>query len=295
MTNSILVIGEELADEEPLALRRGLDLVAAGVSKLHLLQVAYCETDEHTTLLEGDARQSLREMLLEETEKSVRALVEKECPDTPGITWEVAWNNSLSEAVTAACAENDYDLIIKTGHRTESLTHVPTDFFLLRVPRVPVMVLSQHAWSAKSVVLAAIDFAPGNAAHMALNRRILQSAREIADLTQATLHCCYVVSYSRVLADMDVIEPRELLAKFEKKHGAELRDFVAEYGVDPDNVHVRSGRPAKKIPSIGNKIKADLVVVGTHQRSGVPGLLVGNTAEKVLHVLRSAILTVKPE
>ena len=295
MIDSILVIGEEMADDEPLALRRGLNLVAAGVSRLHLLHVVYSETDEHTTLLEGDARQTLREMLLEETEKRVKALVEKECPNTPGVTYEVAWNNSLSRAVNAACAEHDFDLIVKTGHRTESLTHVPTDFFLLRVPRVPVMVLSRHAWSAKSVVLAAIDFAPGNPAHMALNRKILKAAREVADLTGARLHCCYVVAYSRVLADMDVIEPQELLTRFNNRHGSELLDFVAEYGVEPGDVHVRTGPPAKRIPSIGNKIKADLVVVGTHHRSGLAGYVLGNTCEKVLHVLRSAILTVKPE
>ncbi|NNL55443.1 MAG: universal stress protein [Woeseia sp.] len=271
-----------MADKEPLALRRGLDLLAAGVSKLHLLHVVCGETDEQTTLLE-------------ETEKRVKALIEKECPDTPGVTSEVTWNNSLSEAVTAACAVQDYDLIVKTGHRTESLTHVPTDFFLLRVPRAPVMVLSTRAWSAKSVVLAAIDFAPGNPAHMALNRKILKVAREVADLTGSRLHCCYVVTHSRVLADMDVIEPREMLARFNEKHGSELIDFVAEYGIEPDDVHVRSGAPAKQIPSIANKAKADLVVVGTHQRSGMTGFLIGNTCEKVLHVLRTAILTVKPE
>lgn len=295
MTDSILVIGEEIANEEPLALRRGLDLVAAGVSRLHLLHVVYSATDEHTTLLEGDVRQTLREMLLEETENNVKALIEKECPDTPGVTYEVAWNNSLSQAVKAVCAEHDFDLIIKTGHRTESLAHVPTDFFLLRVPSVPVMVLSTHAWSANSVVLAAIDFAPGNSAHMALNRKILKTAREVADLTRARLHCCYVVAFSRVLADMDVIEPRELLARFKDKHGSELFDFAAEYGVEPGNVHVQAGAPAKQIPSIGNKVKADLVVVGTHHRKGMSGFLLGNTCEKVLHVLRSAVLTVKPE
>jgi universal stress protein E len=282
MTDSILVIGEETADDEPLALRKSLKLVAGGVSKLHLLQVVYSEPDEHTTLLG-------------ETEKRVKALLDKECPDTPGVTYQVVWNDSLPRAVDAVCAEQDFDLIVKTGHRTESLTHVPTDFFLLRVPRVPVMVLSQRPWSAKSVVLAAIDFAPSKPAHMALNRKILEAAREIAELTRARLHCCYVVAYSKVLADMDVVKPRKLLARFKERQESELLDFVAEYGVEPANVHVRAGRPAKLIPSLANKTKADLVVVGTHHRSGITGLLLGNTCEKVLHVLRTAILTVKPE
>ena len=92
-----------------------------------------------------------------------------------------------------------------------------------------------------------------------------------------------------------VIEPYELLTRFKDKHGSELLDFAAEYGIEPEDVHVRSGPPAKQIPSIANKAKADLVVVGTHQRSGMTGFLLGNTCEKVLHVLRTAILTVKPD
>ena len=295
MIDNILVIGEELAGDEPLALRKGLKLLENGASRLHLLQVVYSETDEHTTLLEGSARRTIKEMLLAETEERGKTLIEKECPNTPGITYEVAWNNRLSRAVDAACAERDFDLIVKTGHRTESLTHLPTDFFLLRVPRIPVMVLSKQAWSANAVILAAIDFSPRKATHMALSRKILESAREIADLTSAKLHCCYVVGYSQVLADMDVIEPRELLARFKDKHESELHDFVAEYGIEPGDVHVRSGPAAKHIPSIANKIKADLVVVGTHHRRGMRGFLLGNTSEKVLHVLRTAILTVKPE
>jgi len=295
MIDSILVIGEETAEEEPLALRKGLQLVAGGARRLHLLQVVYSETDEYTSLLEGSARQTLKELLLEEMDKRVRALIDKECPNTPGVTYEIVWNNNLSRTVEAECAERDYDLIVKTGHRTESLTHVPTDFFLLRVPRVPVMVLSMQSWSAKPVVLAAIDFNPKKSAHMALSRKVLKAAREFADLSQARLHCCYVVAFSRVLADMDVIEPYQLLTRFKEKHESELIDFVAEYGVESDAVHVVTGTPAKVIPSIANKIKADLVVVGTHHRSGMKGLLVGNTSESVLRVLRTSILTVKPE
>ena len=295
MIESILVIGEELPDDEPLAFQKGLQLVAAGVGKLHLLQVVYSEMDEHTTLLEGHTRQTVKEMLLEDAEERAKALIEKESPDTPGVTYEVAWDSSLADSINTVCARHDFDLILKTGHRTETLTHTPTDFSLLRVPRIPVMVLRRHAWSPEAVVLAALDFSPSNTAHMALNRKILKMAREVADLTQATLHCCYVVAYSTVLADMHVIEPREQLAKFKNKHESDLLDFVAEYGVEPANVHVRAGHPSKEIPSIASDAKADVVVVGTHQRSGVTGLLLGNTSEKVLHVLRTAILTVKPD
>lgn len=40
---------------------------------------------------------------------------------------------------------------------------------------------------------------------------------------------------------------------------------------------------------------ADLIVIGTVGRSGIQGLLLGNTAEKVLDTCDCSIFTVKPD
>ena len=39
----------------------------------------------------------------------------------------------------------------------------------------------------------------------------------------------------------------------------------------------------------------DLVVMGTVARSGIAGMLIGNTAERVLRKLPCSVLAVKPE
>ena len=54
------------------------------------------------------------------------------------------------------------------------------------------------------------------------------------------------------------------------------------------------GRTEKEIPALANELKADLVVMGTVGRTGVPGLFIGNTAEAVLYQLQSAVLAIKP-
>jgi len=40
--------------------------------------------------------------------------------------------------------------------------------------------------------------------------------------------------------------------------------------------------------------QADLVVMGTVSRTGIPGLLIGNTAEVILNNLECSVLAVKP-
>ena len=49
------------------------------------------------------------------------------------------------------------------------------------------------------------------------------------------------------------------------------------------------------IPELANDIKADLVVMGTVVRTGLPGFLMGNTAEGILNQLDCSVLAIKPE
>jgi nucleotide-binding universal stress UspA family protein len=42
-------------------------------------------------------------------------------------------------------------------------------------------------------------------------------------------------------------------------------------------------------------LRPDLVVMGTVSRGGIPGLLMGNTAERLIDRIDCALLTVKPQ
>ncbi|MEW8584193.1 MAG: universal stress protein, partial [Candidatus Thiodiazotropha sp.] len=54
------------------------------------------------------------------------------------------------------------------------------------------------------------------------------------------------------------------------------------------------GEPSTVIHQISDRLNADLIVMGTVGRSGIPGLFIGNTAEEVLQNTRASILAVKP-
>jgi nucleotide-binding universal stress UspA family protein len=59
--------------------------------------------------------------------------------------------------------------------------------------------------------------------------------------------------------------------------------------------HVRTGEPAHEIVQLASDIEADLVVIGTHSRSGVSRFLLGSVAEKIQRLAPSPVLTVKPK
>jgi universal stress protein A len=72
-----------------------------------------------------------------------------------------------------------------------------------------------------------------------------------------------------------------------------IRERAASFGIDPDRVSVRIGRPASEIRAVAEKVAADLIVIGSHGRHGVSGILLGSTANGVLHGAPCDVLTVR--
>jgi nucleotide-binding universal stress UspA family protein len=72
-----------------------------------------------------------------------------------------------------------------------------------------------------------------------------------------------------------------------------LQSISNEHGLTAD-IHVVQGTPWKVICATAKRLAADLIVMGSVGRSGIPGLVVGNTAERVLHHCESSLLVVKP-
>jgi len=60
-------------------------------------------------------------------------------------------------------------------------------------------------------------------------------------------------------------------------------------------VHMLKGNPANKIPKLVNKLDVDLLVMGTVGRSGIPGLIMGNTAETIFNRIDCSVLAIKPD
>ena len=66
----------------------------------------------------------------------------------------------------------------------------------------------------------------------------------------------------------------------------------SRFGIAPDQTAISFGRPAAEIRAYAEKIGADLIVVGSHGRTGISGLL-GSTARGVLHGAPCDVLVVR--
>jgi nucleotide-binding universal stress UspA family protein len=58
--------------------------------------------------------------------------------------------------------------------------------------------------------------------------------------------------------------------------------------------HLKTGTPASAIVETAVETDADLIVIGTHGRTGLDRLLIGSVAERVVRLAPCPVLTVKP-
>ncbi|UCV02638.1 universal stress protein [Dechloromonas denitrificans] len=57
--------------------------------------------------------------------------------------------------------------------------------------------------------------------------------------------------------------------------------------------HIHVGQPAEVIAKVSDELGCELIVMGTHGRSGVTELVMGSVANRVLHLTKIPVLLVK--
>lgn len=208
---------------------------------------------------------------------------------------------------------NGRDLVIKTVESQDWQDRLfgSDDMHLLRKCPCPVWLTLPEEKSNYARILAAVDFdllqESGGASDS--NRLILELASSLVLSDFAELHLVHawepVVEnlmrvFSSDLSEEQIVanvnrERRERLAHLERLAGR-LRDWVgtAAYEYLSPRLHVCQGNPRREIPALARQIEADLVVMGTVARTGIPGFIVGNTAEAILNRIDCAVLAIKP-
>jgi universal stress protein A len=72
-----------------------------------------------------------------------------------------------------------------------------------------------------------------------------------------------------------------------------VSERAARFGIPPERVAVLYGRPAAEIQARAEQLSADLIVVGSHARRGLARVVLGSTANAVLHGAACDVLTVR--
>jgi universal stress protein E len=209
-----------------------------------------------------------------------------------------------------------YDLLIKIAERPDWLERLlgSDDMNLLRKCPCPVWLIRADEPSNYQCILAAVDVddtypPPELQSRQALNRQTLEMAVSLALSDFAALHLVHVWDAigESAMRGAFLHTPEERIAAYVEQVrrrsaanlDALLREAIDRVGSDALNylkpqLHLIKGCAREEIPALAKRIGADLVVMGTVARSGVPGFLMGNTAEAILNRIDCAVLAIKP-
>jgi universal stress protein E len=114
----------------------------------------------------------------------------------------------------------------------------------------------------------------------------------MAELHGAELH----VLHSLGSSEHDSVLPAHILAESQAKAERHISTQLANYKLaKPPRVHIVTDPPDLVILEHINKHAIELLVMGTIARTGIAGLVVGNTAERLLPRIPCSVLAVKPE
>lgn len=219
----------------------------------------------------------------------------------------------LVEEADKAVIINRADLVLKTA-APSSEEKAPrfgsVDKRLIRNCPVPVWVVRPDIGSGFDRIAVAIERPDGyvdseNRRNLALDQ-LAHSAQLATSLGVEKVDVIYAwdaVGYDSIRSarsGMTHQEAKEYMLDCEQESVAWMTEFLQTAptllkGKLPKFVpQLVFGRPRQVLVSKVHELKSDILILGTIARSGVLGLLIGNTAEDVLDRAECSILAIKP-
>lgn len=287
--------------EQQKALKRAVLIAGKTGASITAFLSIYDFSYEMTTMLSVDERETMRQAVVDDRTEWLTELLSEQIDDPSlAVDAKVVWHNRPFESIIYETIEQQYDLIIKGTHEHSGLKSViftPTDWHLMRKAPVPVLLVKEHDWPEQGQILAAVNVGSVDTEHASLNQKVTHTALDFARTLngQVNLVNSYPGTPVNIAIEIPEFDPASFNQSVKNHHIDAMRTFASTHGIDMTHCYVREGLPEDVIPTVAEKLDAELVVIGTVGRHGISAALIGNTAEHVIDMLDCDVLTVKPD
>src|SRR5262249_43943392 len=282
-----ILVATDFSEHSAAALGRALGLASqtgAAVTAMHVISdvasaVPGTSFAGHWRIPPADLKKA-EQKLRQKTEERLAAWIAPFRKQQKKLQTEVLVGVPFVEIIRAVRKEH-YDLVLTGTRGLGALGRMlvgSTAERLVRKCPCPVWIVHpEHEWPLKSI-LAPVDFTEASA-------KSLRVAGALAKVWDCTLTVLYVFDYpdDEIVTIPAGMSPGEV-RRVTRQHAAQqLREFAAQHARAVDIVEqLGVGIPWQMIVRVANRTDAGLIVMGSVGRTGIPGILIGNTAEKVL-------------
>ena len=296
MFNKVLVLADGNDPAQP-ALRRALGCVT-DEGEIEILAIVY-EPALEGYLGNTAIYEPLRQRVLAERRENAAGLARAVESQGVRASGKAVWSHPMHAAVAAEVAAGGFDLVVAApanlhqggGTRVRGLSH--GDWQVVTSCPVPLLIVKSDGLAKYRKIVAAVDPFHAHAKPAELDREILRRAQSLQVATGATLaalHCYFPLEYFG--ADLTQLPPRD--ERFVDARLETVRKLCTEAGVPPSCARLVAGAPHAVLGAMQQRGEADLIVMGALARGRFAELILGNTAERVLHDGNGDVLVVTP-
>ncbi len=287
------LVSEDLSPPTLQAVTRATRLALAHRAELHFF-FALDLGPQTQRLIE--MTRGLSDNVLDASRTTLKAIEEEAARQGIRTRSTVVFGKSWLELIRQSLRDGSDLVVVGTRHlgRLRGALVGSTGMRLLRKCPCPVWITQPDKDSRLDRILVATDFSPAC-------RLALDMAASIAVLDEANLYLLHVLDLPREAHFGGLLEQRTEYRsnrdQLERDARAELNRHssrLADERKPPPQVLLLDGKPDQIIREQVDELRIDLLVMGTMARTGVPGLIMGNTAERLLPVVDCSILAVKP-
>jgi nucleotide-binding universal stress UspA family protein len=278
-----LLVATDLSARSERALERALALareVGAALVVVHVVD------DDLPPALADAHAEAARRTLTERCD----ALAAAERPQVE-VTIEVLRGRPHSE-IRAAATRHGAELIVVGEHRGESWRDMfrgTTAERVVRTCAVPVLLVREPVTAPYRRVLAAVDFS-------VFARRAVECALRLLPDADIELIHAFSIPFGGFLEGEDTRDQMvaEIDARFRKLLDEEMAGFLARLDDASRHLHcvMQEGGVREVITARVRQTTPDLLVIGTHGKSGLAQAFLGSVAEDLLRSPPCDVLTV---
>ena len=137
-------------------------------------------------------------------------------------------------------------------------------------------------------ILCPIDFSE-------YSKEALKYAVSFAMKDEAKLFLLHVIDIRTFEDDLEVIGVEQIRDEITKLHKSRLLDYIPKEIRNDIKIEalVVEGIPFVEIIDVSKKNKIDMIVMGSHGRTGIAHIMLGSVAEKVARIANCPVLIVK--
>jgi universal stress protein E len=286
----------DLEQKSHYALERAVGIAKMFAAKITIVTCVYQRSVEFSHLIDKLNKDTIEKESCAFYTEQLAQLAESVQLDN-NVELKVVWHKHFHRGLLNYINLSDVDLLLKTAHKHSALDKLftPTDWHLLRETKVPILFVKQGHWPSDSNVIGAINI-DSDSAHQTLNQDIIESTVKLAELYGGDPHLLNVFPWP--LIDLErlkhLLNRQDHFIQIRDTHTELLQEYVKDQPIKDNWLHVAEGlNPEEIIPDIINTTHSALLVMGTVGRSGLDGLTIGNTAEKILDEIECEVLALK--